>query len=124
MAKTFEKKTLQELRVAMNKALEGVKKEFGLEDLYVGSCSFEEFEATFKVELKYAHSPEQVAYKAELINLPSDILGKFVMCNGQRMKVVDINLRKRKNPVIVQDIHDKQFCMPVNEVMNRLVEVK
>lgn len=122
MAKSFEKKILQELRIAMDKALEEVKKEFGLEDIHVGNCTFDEFEATFKVNLKYAHTPEQVEYKAKLINLPSDILGKFVICNGQSMKIVDINLRKRKNPVIVQDIYDRQFCMPVHEVMNRLVE--
>lgn len=91
----------------------------------VGNAKYTSGSVTFQVTLAVVaedgtvRSPEAEAYTslASLYRLPEDGLGKtFADFSGKRFRVLGLNTKRGKYPVMVEDLQGKRFKMTAEQV--------
>lgn len=79
----------------------------------------------FKIEATPigAAKPEETDWQrfATLFNLPEDALGKEITLGGQKMKIVGLNTRARKMPVMLEAAGGKKYKAPAESVTRALL---
>jgi len=120
--KTFEKATLKDLRVSIDKALEQVEKQYNLK-ISAGNCSYTEDSCTFKLNCSLPNALSKSAkdlidhleYRNEcshLLSLDKDKVGKD---RTSEYKLTGYRVRARKNPFLIEDISNgKEFICTSN----------
>jgi len=107
----FTRKNLKEIRADIDEALVGVGEKYGIE-LSAKNASFTPNTCTFKLELGVVgsdgvtSSKEAESYKvnAGLFGLDPNWLGETFTANGKTFKVIGLNTRAKKYPVVVQEV--------------------
>ena len=103
---TFNRAACRIVRERLEAALSPVAEELGLTIEY-GRGTFSEASFGLKVEFKCqteSGQPADFAGKARRIRLPEDCWGKEVRVGGRTIRIVGINLRRRKYPVSGTDV--------------------
>lgn len=97
IVKEFNKENLGKIRVSLNKALEQVKSEYGI-DIKIGNIGY----STNEFSTKLSVSTIDKSYK-KLIG--SDIqIGNTFISKNDNYKVIDIVPKNRKYPIIIQNL--------------------
>lgn len=129
---TIDKALLQTLRVEMNAALKAVAEKHGVV-IEVGNASFMETSATFKLGVAVVNEDDENSTVAEVkaaevwtkaassYGLKSEWLGETIAISGRAFKIVGLNTRKYKKPVIIKEIATgKNFVTQVESITLRL----
>lgn len=58
--------------------------------------------------------------KALLLGLPTDCQGKEILLNGRSYSIVDIEITRRENPVVIRGARGGQYIAPVKRILEAL----
>ena len=109
----------EELRVVLKE----FAKKHNLEEVDFGNVQYDDtgFKTSLKakVKLSYHEKSKELDKKAMRMGLPKGIYGKVVYANGREFKVIDINTRARKYPVIGVDNEGNRYKFP-DKVLDRV----
>lgn len=108
----LDKKTLREIRAQLEIAFENINNFTDLSstvlngiELSLGNCSFNEDNATFKLNVKVAGSKSEELKSLEFFaNLYNLDLSKIAASNSKRFSLVGYNGKARTYPFIMQDL--------------------
>lgn len=111
---------------AMNEALAPVAARFGMEFAYGGGnydTTSMTLKATFKVTTADG-APADFAQKAKILGLSEDCWGKVIMNRSKRYKIIDIDLRKLKYPVLTEGLDGPGYRFTAELVNRGLADAK
>lgn len=124
---TFDRASVKFIREQIDAALDKIAAENGLSSIRTTTGSFESNEFSFKIEgvLDTNVKNEKSEQWAEMLGLPSDIIGKEVNLQGRLFTIINIDPSKPKNSVSIQRIPDgKRFKCPASMIKNALLLTK
>jgi hypothetical protein len=119
--------SLRLIRTAMQSALDKAAKEYGI-SIRVGSCSYSDSSARFKVEVATVGSRGVVQSKtrsdfalyATRFGLKKSDLGRTITSRGERFEIVGLKVKSSRYPVLGKRLSDgKLFKLPVEAVNGR-----
>lgn len=108
----FESNRIDAIAREINDALRPIAEKYGLKDLKLGRISYSDAEFKTSMCVKIASEDSQAAKDrmarlSKAIGFTENIMGREVYNNkGERCRVVDINTRKSKYPIIAEVISD------------------
>ena len=119
----FDKPTVKAIRMAMDKALATVEKEYGI-TIKTGNARFSGDEVTFKVKANTMGSDGTVnTREANMWNLYADMnglghlsVGDTVNLQGKSFTIAGWNTRARKSPVNITDAQGRGYKCSVDMV--------
>lgn len=110
---------IRQINADIEKALWSVAEKHGVE-ISVGNSSFTDVEYTTKLTVKTEGSEqrerEQSREYAKMLGLPEGIVGRDFVMRGETCKVVRIDPKKRKYPVIIKKPNGKKYKVTVESV--------
>ena len=119
----FDKPTVKAIRMAMDKALATVEKEYGI-TIKTGNARFSGDEVTFKVKANTMGNDGTVnTREANMWNLYADMnglghlsVGDTVNLQGKSFTIAGWNTRARKSPVNITDAQGRGYKCSVDMV--------
>lgn len=123
------RQTVIDIRCEIKEALAKIESKYGI-NFTIGNCSFTSTTGNFKFEFVENSpegnpvSPEELAFKrnASFYGLAESDLGRVFASNGRKFKIIGLNTRAHKMPIIAEDISTgKQFVFSAFVVKSRLV---
>ena len=125
MIEEFDRPTIRDLRVSIDKALESVAEEFGI-GIKTGSASYSPTEVTIKLSCGVKNDKGAVETRerqdfrtnAKLVGLSADDLDfEFSHITGERYRIVGMKPRSTKYPIVCLRVNDmKRFKFPVETI--------
>lgn len=115
--KMFTKDNLDLIINDINAALAPVAKRYGLRDLKLGRVSYSNAEFRTSINAKIADEDSEVAKNRMLtlsksIGYLENIMGREMFAqNGDKYRVIDINTKKRKYPIVAENVSDPSKLM-------------
>lgn len=97
---------LKEIRAEINSALKSVSDKFGLAKIETLSGSYNENSFAFKIQgiLDGVVATNHDAQYAEMLGLPSDIIGRTIIMNGVQFKVERLEPNRPKNQIVIMHL--------------------
>lgn len=118
----LSKADFTQLRKAIEAALKPVSDQFNV-DFTAGGATYLEGTATIKLKLQVrgAESMEALNFKqlAYIYDLLPEDLGKTFAADGKTFKIIGLNSRKQKNPIIIES-EGKQYNADARWINGRL----
>lgn len=112
---TFNKTNLGNLKESLKEALAKVEQQHGIK-FDIGTFSFSENNVKIKLSANtvddsgdvYSIEAEDFKNNAKYVGLSAEDLGKEITVNRKTFKIIGLNLRAVKNPVMLEDIKTGQ----------------
>lgn len=96
---------IRDINADIEKALQSVAEKHGVK-ISLGSSSYTHTDFTTKVKVETPEAEgankEKNKQYAELLGLPTDIVGRTISLQGKNYEVIRLDIGKPKNPVIIQ----------------------
>ena len=125
---SFDRKTVAELRIAVEAALKPLGEAIGVQ-FRAGHILFQTSNCTVKVEAALIGDGGEVKTKeaedfrrmARFYGLkPEQLNQTFTDLRGARFKLVGLNIRARTKPFVIEDVAGKRFIAPEEMVLRGL----
>lgn len=125
----FNRTNVKKLRTDLNTEFEKIGKKLGL-TLNFGNITFDSSEVRFKLHIHErvaGASPEKQKMNADMMNfakkcckynlMPSDYGKTFKSLTGKTFKIVGLNTRAQRYPIICEDVSTgKKYKIPAHQV--------
>lgn len=104
---TLNREVFKKLRPEISEAIKEIGDKYGV-TLKVGNASFSQIEGKFQLHVSMKDEdglePEERSFKlrAHLLGLDPNWLGKTFWSNGSMFKIIGLNLKARKNTVLLE----------------------
>ena len=103
---------IDSLAKEIQSALDLIKEKYGLEQLKIGSTTFNRYSFSSKIagqsfnEYKEDYAKYEAEYFAEVNNLPKDFINRRFQSGGRQFTIVRLETKNYKYPIIVRGNED------------------
>ena len=120
--RTVDRATCQRLGAEIEAAIDPILERHGFKRGKTSRAYGEYFQIKVQATPVGADTPEASNWKqlASLYGLPEDALGKEISLGGQTMKIVGLNTRARRTPVMLEASNGKSYKAPAESVQRAL----
>lgn len=128
MTKLNDKTVLRQLRIDIDTALTAIREKYDLTKLHAGNIRFEGDGSEAKIQLHAVarleagqKTREQRDFEtyAEFYGIARDAFAKVFSMNGRDVRIVGMDMKKRKYPIVVSEVPSGKRMLTTAEVVAR-----